>query len=317
MKLCEVLFDELRRHGVRQIFGIPGDFVLTLYEALEDDGRFELVRFSHEPAVGFAADGAARIRRGIGVCCVTYGAGGLNMINAVACAYAEESPLVVLSGGPGRIERRADMPVHHEVKTLESELKVYQEVTEYAAILDDPHSAVSHIRRALEVATKSSRPVYLEIPRDMVTADVDVPAAVDHVEMAVDDDAVDEAAREIIARLTAARRPVLIVGVEVHRFALRGQVIALAERLNIPVASSFLGRGVFPTRHPNFIGTYLGVVSPPALREIVEQSDCVLLLGELVSDTSLGVSADRLNKTNLLVAVARDVYIGHHRFQKT
>jgi len=317
MKLCDFLFDELRRHGVRQIFGIPGDFVLTLYEAFEDDRRFELVRLSHEPAVGFAADGAARIRRGIGVCCVTYGAGGLNMINAVACAYAEESPLVVLSGGPGRIEKHADMPVHHEVKTLDTQLKVYQEVTEYAAILDDPRSAAAHIRKALEVATKASRPVYLEIPRDMVTADIDVPDVVEHVEMAVDEEAVDEAAREILGRLAAARRPVLIVGVEVHRFALRGQVIALAERLNVPVASSFLGRGVFPTRHPNFVGTYLGVVSPPALREIVEESDCVLLLGELVSDTSLGVSADRMNKTNLLIAVARDVYIGHHRFQKT
>ena len=317
MKLCDFLFDELRKHGVRQVFGIPGDFALALYEAFEDDRRFELVRLSHEPAVGFAADGAARIRRGIGVCCVTYGAGGLNMINAVACAYAEESPLVVLSGGPGHIEKHAAMPVHHEVKTLESQLRVYREVTEYAAILDDPRSAAAHIRKALAVATKASRPVYLEIPRDMVTVDIDVPDIVEHVEMAIDDEAVEEAAREILGRLAAARQPVLIVGVEVHRFALRGQVIALAERLNVPVASSFLGRGVFPTRHPNFIGTYLGVVSPPALREIVEESDCLLLLGELISDVSLGVSADRLNKTNLLIAMARDVYIGHHRFQKT
>jgi indolepyruvate decarboxylase len=317
MKLCDFLFDELRKHGVRQVFGIPGDYVLALYEAFEDDRRFELVRLSHEPAVGFAADGAARIRRGIGVCCVTYGAGGLNMINAVACAYAEESPLVVLSGGPGRIEKHANIPVHHEVKTLETQLRVYQEVTEYAAIVDDPRTAAAHIRKALEVATKASRPVYLEIPRDMVTADIDVPDIVEHVEMAIDDEAVEEAAREILGRLAAARRPVLIVGVEVHRFALRGQVIALAERLNVPVASSFLGRGVFPTRHPNFIGTYLGVVSPPGLREIVEGSDCLLLLGELISDVSLGVSADRLYKANLLIAVARDVYIGHHRFQKT
>src|SRR5262249_60133865 len=112
MKLCDFLFDELRRHGVRQIFGIPGDFVLSLYEAFEDDRRFELVRLSHEPAVGFAADGAARIRRGIGVCCVTYGAGGLNMINAVACAYAEESPLIVLSGGPGGSGKNPGMPGH-------------------------------------------------------------------------------------------------------------------------------------------------------------------------------------------------------------
>ena len=104
MNLHTYLFDQLWNHGVRHIFGIPGDFVLNLYEALEDDGRFQLVRLSHEPAVGFAADGAARMTNGLGVCCVTYGAGGLNMINPVACAYAEESPLIILSGGPGHLD---------------------------------------------------------------------------------------------------------------------------------------------------------------------------------------------------------------------
>src|SRR5579862_8396915 len=149
MRLHDFLFDQLWHQGVRHIFGIPGDFVLNLYEALEADGRFQLIRLSHEPAVGFAADGAARITGGLGVCCVTYGAGGLNMINPVACAYAEESPLVVLSGGPGRIEKGAAMQVHHQVKSFESQLKIYQEVTEYAAILDDPRTAASHVRKAL------------------------------------------------------------------------------------------------------------------------------------------------------------------------
>ena len=175
MRLHEFLFDQLWHHGVRHIFGIPGDFVLNLYEALEDDGRFRLIRLSHEPAVGFAADGAARMAGGLGVCCVTYGAGGLNMINSVACAYAEESPLVVLTGGPGRIERQSDVHVHHEVKSFESQHKIYQEVTEYAAILDDPRTAAGHIGKALETATKVKRPVYLEIPRDMVSAEIDPP----------------------------------------------------------------------------------------------------------------------------------------------
>jgi len=315
VRLHTFLFDQLWHHGVRHIFGIPGDFVLNLYEALQDDGRFRLVRLSHEPAVGFAADGAARIAGGLGVCCVTYGAGGLNMLNAVACAYAEESPLIVLTGGPGRIERQADLHVHHEVKSFESQLKIYQEVTEYAAILDDPRTAAGHVLKAIDTALKVKRPVYLEIPRDMVTAEIDAPASIEPAAITSDRDAVEEAAAEIINRLAAAAYPVIIVGVEVHRFQLREQVIQLAERLNVPVASSFLGRGVFPTLHPQFVGTYLGVVSPPALRETVERSDCVLLLGELVSDTSLGVSADCLSKTNLVIAVARDVYIRHHRYQ--
>ena len=315
--LSSFLFDQLWQRGVRHIFGIPGDFVLNLYEALERDGRFGLVRLSHEPAVGFAADGCARITGGLGVCCVTYGAGGLNMVNSVACAYAEESPLVVLSGGPGRIEKRAGLPVHHEVKSFESQLRVYAEVTEYSAILDDPRTAAAHIARALDVAVKMKRPVYLEIPRDMVGAEIDDPPPEAALELATDAGAVAEAVAEITERLLAAERPVLIVGVEVHRFQLRDQVVQLAERLGVPVASSFLGRGVFPTRHPQFAGTYLGVVSPPPLRDVVENSDCVLLLGELISDTSLGVSAQRLTESNLIICVAREVFVGHHRYHDT
>jgi len=315
--LRSFLFDQLWARGVRHIFGIPGDYVLNLYEALERDGRFGLVRFSHEPAVGFAADGSARITGGLGVCCVTYGAGGLNMVNSVACAYAEESPLVVLSGGPGRIERHAGMPVHHEVKSFESQLRVYAEVTAYSAILDDPLTAAAHIARALDVAVKLKRPVYLEIPRDMVEAAIESPAADATIELHTDDGAVAEAVAEITGRLTAAHHPVLIVGVEVHRFQLRDQVVRLAERLGVPVASSFLGRGVFPTRHRQFAGTYLGVVSPQPLRAIVENSDCVLLLGELISDTSLGVSAQRLTESNLILCVGREVFVGHHRYQDT
>jgi indolepyruvate decarboxylase len=317
LTLRSFLFDQLWARGVRHIFGIPGDYVLNLYEALERDGRFGLVRLSHEPAVGFAADGSARITGGLGVCCVTYGAGGLNMVNSVACAYAEESPLVVLSGGPGRIEKRAGMPVHHEVKSFESQLRVYAEVTEYSAILDDPRTAAAHIARALDVAVKMKRPVYLEIPRDMVEAPVDSPAADATLELNTDDGAVAEAVGEITERLLAAQRPVLIVGVEVHRFQLRDQVVRLAERLGVPVASSFLGRGVFPTRHLQFAGTYLGVVSPAPLRDIVENSDCALLLGELISDTSLGVSAERLTESNLILCVGREVFVGHHRYQDT
>ena len=316
MKLCTFLFDALWQRGVRHIFGIPGDFALNLYEALQADGRFGLVTLSHEPAVGFAADGSARITGGLGVCLITYGAGGLNMVNPVACAYAEQSPLVILSGGPGRAERRAGIHVHHEVKSFESQFKVYQEVTEYCAILDDPKTAASHIRRALDVATTLKRPVYLEIPRDMVAADI-LPPDDTPLERPTDSGAVEEAAGEIVSRLTRARSPVLIVGVEVHRFQLREAVIQLAETLGVPVASSFLGRGVFPTRHPQFVGTYLGLASPTELRDVVEASDCVLLLGESISETSLGVSAQCLSEANLIIAVARDVFIGHHRYQNT
>ena len=78
---------------------------------------------SHEPGVGFAADAAARVNMGLGVAAVTYGAGALNLVNAVAAAYSEKSPVVVLSGGPGKGESRSGFLLHHQAKTLHDEKK--------------------------------------------------------------------------------------------------------------------------------------------------------------------------------------------------
>ena len=315
MQLCEFLFAELHSRGVRQIFGIPGDYVLNLYEALEKYGKFRLLTFSHEPAVGFAADAAARITNGLGVCLVTYGAGGLNMVNSVACAYAEKSPLVIISGGPGMLEKRRGVLVHHEVKSYESQLKVYSEVVEYGAILNNPHTAAAEIRRALDLALQLMRPVYLEVPRDMVFSEITVHERFEAMDRPnADEGALAEASEEILDRLTTSQHPVLVVGVETHRFGLQKKIVTLAERLQIPVVSSFLGRGVFPTTHPQFKGTYLGTVSPAPLREIVEQSDCLLLLGVLISDVSLGIPAESINETNSILCISREVFIKHHVF---
>ena len=314
MQLCEFLFAELHSRGVRQIFGIPGDYVLNLYEALEKYGKFRLVTFSHEHAVGFAADAAARITNGLGVCLVTYGAGGLNMVNSVACAYAEKSPLVVISGGPGMQEKRRGVLVHHEVKSYESQLKVYNEVVEYGAILDNPRTAAAEIRKALNIALQMMRPVYLEVPRDMVFTEIPVPESFEPMHVSIDEGALVEASEEILDRLTTSQHPVLVVGVETHRFGLQKKIVSLAEQLQIPVVSSFLGRGVFPTTHPQFKGTYLGTVSPAPLREIVEQSDCLLLLGVLISDVSLGIPAESINESNSILCISREVFIKHHVF---
>ena len=99
---------------------------------------------------------------------VTYGPGALNTLNPVACAYAEQSPLLVVSGGPEVAMRRPELHLHHVVKTFESQLQIYREVTVDAAVLDDAESAPETIDRVLRNVVKWKRPGYLEIPRDRV-----------------------------------------------------------------------------------------------------------------------------------------------------
>ncbi|MDP6120958.1 MAG: thiamine pyrophosphate-binding protein [Rhodospirillales bacterium] len=113
MNLAEALLQALKAHGARELFGIPGDFALPFFKVIEGTGILPLYTLSHEPGVGFAADAAARYRGGLGVAVVTYGAGAFNIVNAVAGAYAEKSPVVVISGAPGVEERRRGLLLHH------------------------------------------------------------------------------------------------------------------------------------------------------------------------------------------------------------
>src|SRR5690606_27327547 len=141
MNLAEVLLQAARDHGAREIFGIPGDFALPLFKVIESSGILPLYTLSHEPAVGFAADAAARLRSAPCVAAVTYGAGALNMVNAVAAAYAEKAPVIVISGAPGRAESSRGLLLHHQVKSLDSQYQIYREITCDQARLDDPRTA--------------------------------------------------------------------------------------------------------------------------------------------------------------------------------
>lgn len=311
--LARFLLDQLREAGVGKIFGIPGDFIIRLCQVIEEYQGIDFLTLSHEPGVGFAASGAAR-GAGLGVACVTYGAGALNMVNPVAAAWAEKTPLLVLTGGPGQDERSRGILVHHQVKSFDSQLKVFREVTRYQAVLDDPDTAATEVRRALDVCRHYSLPVYLEVPRDMVDTPIRVGRPMP-LTVTSRPGATEEAAEEIAAKLRRAKQPVLVVGIEVHRGGLADRVVELAERLGVPVVSTFMGRGTFPDDHPCFAGVYLGPASPPGVRELVEESDALVMLGALLADTNMGVRLSTLDRRRIMLAVSRRVEIGHHGYR--
>ena len=310
MNLAEQLLHALKRRGATEVFGIPGDFALPLFRQIERCRVLPLITLSHEPAVGFAADAASRVRGGLGVAAVTYGAGAFNLVNAVAGAYAERVPLVVLSGAPAAHEAASGYLLHHQVKTLDSQWRVFQELTVDQARLDDARSAPHSIARVLDAALRASRPVYLEIPRDMPAVPCDdVPTTPPTVP---DPDRLAACADELLQRLQRARQPVLMVGVEVRRYGLETRVAELARRLNIPVVTSFMGRGLLAETDAPLRGTYLGLAGEPALSAEVETSDALLLLGVIVSDTNFAVSAQRIDLRHSIQALEGQVVMGHH-----
>jgi indolepyruvate decarboxylase len=308
--LATALLQGLKDHGAREIFGIPGDFVLPFFKAVEDSGILPHYTLSHEPGVGFAADAAARYHRGLGVAVVTFGAGAFNLVNAVAGAYAERSPVVVIAGAPGARERTSGFVVHHQARSIETQMAVYREITCDQAELTDAETAPAEIARVLRSARERSLPVYIEMPRDMAA----VPAAAVPVlpRRAADPDALAECAEEIMEKLAQARAPVILVDVEVRRYDLEPRVTMLARKLGIPVVTTFMGRGLMETAPDVLLGTYLGAAGNPAITRLVEGADALLLLGVILSDTNFALSQRRLDPRRTMLAFDREVRVGHH-----
>jgi indolepyruvate decarboxylase len=311
-KLAHALLQALKDHGAREIFGLPGDFVLPFFKVIEESGILPHFTLSHEPGVGFAADAAARYHCGLGVAVITYGAGAFNIVNATAGAYAERSPVVVISGAPGAAERSSGFFLHHQARTIETQLAVFKEISCDQAVLTDPATAPQEIARVLRSARERSLPVYIEFPRDMVgveTARVQVLP-----DRPTDRAALAECTSEILEKLTGAKSPVIVVDVEVRRYGVEQRVAELARRLRIPVVTTFMGRGLLAGAPDVVRGTYLAAAGDPAVTRLVERSDALLLLGVIVSDTNFALSQRQLDPRRTILAIDRTVRVGHHLY---
>ena len=303
------LLHGLKDHGAREIFGIPGDFVLPLFKVIEDSRVLPVFTLSHEPAVGFAADAAARYHPGLGVAVVTYGAGAFNLVNSVAGAYAERSPVVVVAGAPGARERSGGFLLHHQARTIDTQLAIFREVTCDQAVLNDPATAPAEIARVLRSARERSLPVYIEFPRDMVAAQVERVGVLPR--STIDEAALAECADEIIVRVAKAKSPVIVVDVEIRRYGIEDRITALARKLKVPVVTTFMGRGLLENSDV-LLGTYFGPAGAADVSAVVDRADLTLLLGVILSDTNFALTHHMIERRGSVLAIDRTVRIGHH-----
>ena len=129
-----------------------------------------------------------------------------------------------------------------------------------------------------------------------------------------DPDALSEAVKEAVARITAAKRPVIIAGVELHRYGLQAEALALAEASGIPIAATMLAKSVISEVHPLYIGLYEGAMGRKEVTEFVEESDCLILLGTILTDIDLGVFTAKIDATNSIFASSEELRISHHHY---
>ncbi len=308
----QYVIDRLMELGVKHVFGIPGDYVLGLYKLLEES-PIDVVGMTREDCAGFAADAYARVH-GLGCVCVTYCVGGLSLCNSIAGAYAEKSPVVVLSGSPGVSERARNPLLHHKVRDFSTQLEVFEKITVAQTVIDDPARAFSEIDRVLGAALRYKRPVYIEFPRDQVLIEQPVLAGKSIGIPPSDADALRESLDEACAMLSSAKRPVILADVEIHRFGLQEELVALAEEMGIPIATTILGKSVISESHPLFVGVYEGAMCREEVTRCVEEADCLLMLGCFLSDINMGIFTAQIDPSRCINATSEDLQIRHHHY---
>jgi indolepyruvate decarboxylase len=280
MKIGEFLLRRLEETGIRHLFGVPGDYNLSLLQQLHDTGTLKWIGTCSELNASYAADGYARLN-GLGALLVTNGVGALSAINGVAGSCSEHVPIICICGSiPLRsIERGLGM--HHTMAdgTWDHFLGAYAQVTAAQARLT-PRNAVTEIDRLILTAWREKLPVYMELPSDIAYLDIEVPAGpLMLAEPPSDPERLRSCISAIAGRLSAAKSPAILVDADADRFGVASELMVLAEKMQVPVAVINTAKAVIDETFPYYVGIYNGNASEPHVREAIETSDCLLAIG--------------------------------------
>jgi acetolactate synthase-1/2/3 large subunit len=266
-----VFVECLEAEGVSHVFGIPGEETLDLNEALADSS-IEFVPVRHEQGGAYMADVYGRLTRRAGVCLGTLGPGATNLVTAVADAYLDRAPLVALTG-QGDLER-----MHKESHQYLDIVRLMQPITKWNARVTHPRIVPEVVRKAFKMAqAQKPGPSHIELPEDVMAAQLDaVPLPVSG-RIRRPEPSPDEL-RQAAEVICAAADPVVLAGNGVARVGAAPELRKFSEVTGIPVASTFMGKGLVDYQDERSLGT-VGLQSRDYALAGFEDADVVIAVG--------------------------------------
>jgi indolepyruvate decarboxylase len=278
--VADYILKRLSEHHVDTLFGVPAFYCAPLFDAAGAHGIKSVVNASDLEA-GYAADGYARTK-GLGAVAVSYGVGTLSMINAIAGAQVERSPVVVINGGPTKrhLDNLKDLDIvfSHSIGQPATDLAAYKLVTASAARAGSVADVPATVDNAISTALKTKRPVYIEIDMDLWTAPcpgpigpipgTNPPAGTEQ-----------QLATTIVGLIRAANKPVILVGNEIQRFGLADKVLDLINKLGVRWATALISKSTLAEQGTGWIGVYDPPHSLASVKNAVEGADLLVTLG--------------------------------------
>ncbi|XP_047317325.1 pyruvate decarboxylase 2-like [Impatiens glandulifera] len=306
--------------GISDVFTVPGDFNLTLLDHLIAEPKLKNIGCCNELNAGYAADGYARYR-GLGACVVTFTVGGLSILNAIAGAYSENLPVICIVGGPNTNDYGTNRILHHTIglPDFSQELRCFQTVTCYQAVVNNIEDAHEQIDTAISTALKESKPVYISISCNLPSiphpsfSRIPIPFAI--TPRLSNAQGLEAAVEAAVAFLDKAVKPVLVGGPKLRVAKACEALVELADASGYALAVMPSAKGLVPETHPHFIGTYWGAVGTAFCGEIVESADAYIFVGPIFNDySSVGYSLLLRKEKAIIVQPDRVVISNGHAF---
>jgi indolepyruvate decarboxylase len=295
--VADYIADRLETLNIHHLFEVPGDFMTDfLNVVLDRHPKLPLIHMPNELIAGYAADGYARLN-GFGVVSVTYGVGAFSLLTALAGSYVERNPVILLNGCPSTSDRKYEhqkgVLIHHSTGKLTSNLKIFNEVTVEAIVIDSPE-AVTRFDEAIASAYRWKRPIYVEVWKDMWTKPCNRPASPLRLELPKSDPAnLQAVVTQLSNILNKAKNPLAWAGIELQRYGFTNAFLEVLDQWALPYITTLLAKSVLPESHPQFRGVYTGAASSDSIKNTVNQSDWILGFGTLITDDYLDLINSR------------------------
>ena len=285
--LAKYLFTRLHQCGIRSVHGVPGDFTLKALDHLKAS-KLQWIGNCNELNAGYAADGYARMR-GASALFTTYGVGELSAINAVAGSYAEYVPVIHIVGTPQRHLQNSGAIVHHTLGDGRSRIfaEIYEKVTVAQANLITVETSPQMIDHTLERCLMESRPVYIELPCDMVSQQVSSDRLRKPLEdqMSFNGEEEDQQLESLLRKIYSAKQPLLLVDRGAGVPYMKQEINDFVKLSVIPTLTMPSGGGMIDHSIKNYFGVHSGPVGQIDTMPFVESCDLVIAFGPMFSDT--------------------------------
>jgi indolepyruvate decarboxylase len=316
--VADYLLTRLKQLDVTEVFQIPGDYVKHFTQALEHFPGIATIAAINELDAAYAADAYGRTR-GLAAVSLQYGVSTFSALNAIAGAYVEFSPVVVISATPGadarQITKMYDVLYHHSTGNLRADQEVFRQVTVASETLSTSVGAAEKIDNLLIAAITHKRPVYIECYKEVWGEPCPRPPgeALRPLLRKSEPLALENAVELAWTQITAAKHPMIFAGVEVLRQGLSGLLQELIDASGFLYTTTTLGKTVLDEKGDKFIGTYSDAASIQNVRDLVQQADCFLTLGAIITDDYLWFIENKYS--DMVLATTEQIRVGYFTFE--